>query len=243
MRRSPLVFLASLLVSCGLVVGCGGDGSKNSLTNPDKPSITAVNASPDSAALDFRMGDNLVGSALGYLQTGTLVTQDADDYDTTIRPTAGGIDADDQVLTTVDGRDYILLALGLTDYADEPIKRLRLSPFEFDRTIPNGNKARLIVVNAFIREPGFETPPIDFQDGDVPQFQLGNIAFGAHQTILVDAGTINFEARRTGSELVYATKSQTFESGKIYLALVTGIENGTGTQVPQIAYLPLTPKS
>ena len=106
------------------------------------------------------------------MQTSPLASKTADDYDVTIRPTSGGIDADDQVLTTVDGRDYILLALGLGSYADEPIKRLRLSTFDFDRTIPNGNKARLIVVNTYIRQPGFETPAIDFQDGDVPQFKL-----------------------------------------------------------------------
>jgi hypothetical protein len=243
MRPSSLNRFVCLSTLCLVLFGCGGDGSKNTLTNPDKPTLTAVNASPDSVGLDFRVGDEAVGSGLSYLQTSPRVSKDADDYDVTIRPTSGGIDADDQVLTTVDGRDYILLALGLANYGDEPIKRLRLSPFDFDRTVPNGNKARLIVINSYIRQPGFETPAIDFQDGDVPQFQLTNIAFGAHQSILVDAGTIIFQARRTGSELVYATKTQTFESGKIYVVLLTGVEGETGAKVPQIAFLPITPRN
>jgi hypothetical protein len=131
------------------------------------------------------------------------------------------------------------VGVGLTTYGAETLKRLRLSILDYDRTIPNGNKARLIVVNAFNRKEGFEPTAIDFQDGDVPQFQLRGIAFGDRQTIVVDAGTIAFEARQADSELVYAAKTATFESGKIYLALITGVEDQTGAKIPQIAYIPL----
>jgi hypothetical protein len=61
----------------------------------------------------------------------------------------------------------------------------------------------------------------------------------------LDVGTYSFQARRAGSELVYASADLTFEAGKIYLALFTGIRNAAGDRQPKIVTyeLPVKPNN
>ncbi|RYG46044.1 DUF4397 domain-containing protein, partial [bacterium] len=157
------------------VLGCGGGGTTGGSDNPalQRPSLTAVNAVSDSAAVDVKLNGSSVGSALSYLgSASTFQSFDAGDYDLRGGLPGTGIDLSNIALTLADGEAYAAVALGKVNYGDEYIKRFQIVPVPVNRVVPNGSKARLIFVNALIREAGTETPEIDFQDGDRPQYPL-----------------------------------------------------------------------
>ncbi|RYG38553.1 DUF4397 domain-containing protein [bacterium] len=222
--------------------GCGGGGTTGGNSDPalQRPSLVAVNAVSDSTAVDFKVNETVIGSSLGYLSASpNFQAFDAGDYDLSAGLPGTGIDLSTIAQTLGDGGALAAVAIGKMDYGDEYIKRFQVVPVSVNRIVPNGSKARLIFLNALIREPGFETPSIDFQDGERPQYPIADVEYAESFAIQVDIGTYTFEARRDNTELVYAEKAITFETGKIYLAVLSGEVGTTGATAPKISVFPL----
>lgn len=244
MRIGLALCLALAALVSAALVGCGGGGGGNL---PD-PIIRFVNASPDSNPLDFNYDMDVKAGALTYLSDSGEVSVDNGDHDVSIWDSVTQDEIDAIAFTFAKDKKYVSVAVGQEFYGSELEKRLRVFAFEYNKNPPNGTKARLLILHGFLRESGFSTPNIDFQGGiassydpNNPQFKVSDIAFANSQPseLEVDAGQpLLFQARRAGTENVYASDPGfTFDSGGIYLALVVGIENGSGAQAPQIKYI------
>ncbi len=222
------------------VAGCSGGGGGNSL--PD-PMIRFMNSSPDSNPLTFNYDTTSEATDLTYLQLSSNVTVDDGDHAINLVDTVSG-DVIDAISSTFNkDTRYLTIAKGLLNYGTENEKRLRLINFTYDKTAPNGTKARLLIIHAFNRAAGFMTPNIDFQNpGNNPLYAVTDISYTEEtpRTLVVDSDvSLEFDARRASTENVYASATQTFDAGGIYLALITGIEGGTGAQAPSIQFIKL----
>ncbi len=241
LRMLALVGVATVALS---MVGCGGSGG--GVPAVAKPVARYVNASPDSTALDFLLNDKVKATSLpfGGSTADFAEIQPPLNFDL-IAQEHGQVDQlVDEVFTPANGHSFVLVAVGLENPQGEELKRIRFATLDVDRTVPNGNKARLIVLHAFNRPTGFDTPNIDFQTpGDNPQFSLSDISFAASKTIVVDSGTQTFQARRAGSGQIYAEKSLVLDPGKVYLVIVNGIQDEVGAKAPDITLIPLSTKS
>ncbi|CAN5542020.1 hypothetical protein BH11ARM2_BH11ARM2_27070 [soil metagenome] len=223
-----------------VILGCGGGGTTGGdAVVVHDPSLIAVNVVPDASAVDIRLDDTKIGDGLAYQSASSLSPFSPGDYDLTGGVAGSDVDLWDIAQTLASGQAFAAIALGEVNYGDETSKRFRVVPVGIDRSVPNGSKARLIFVNAFLRDTGFETPAVDFQDGDRPQYPLTNVAYAGSSSESVDVGTYTFQARRNDSELVYAEQSITFEAGKIYLAILCGQENGIDNKAPKILIVPI----
>ena len=223
------------------LVGCGGSGS----SSLPKPMVRVINASPDSTALDFLVDDETLGSAIIPLGSSPdFAAVDSGDRDVVILENGTTIQLVAEVQNFEDDRNYLIVALGLKLFGTEDLKRLRALTLQVDRTIPNGNKARLYVVHAYNRKVGFLTPNIDFQTpGDNPLFQIPNMAFGTQTSILVDSGAVTYEARRAGTTSVLASATTTLGAGKIYAVIVGGIEDEAPPKNPTITFIEVAARS
>lgn len=232
-KTGLLICLAATLTACG---GGGGGGSSAS-----KPRVRFVNASVDSTALTFKLNGDT--EATGVLYPGissAFKNKDQNSYDIAVREDGGTEDLDASIATFVNEKEYLVSAVGLESFGSEPQKRLRLVAPEIDLTAPNGNKARIYVLHAFVRATGFDTPNIDLRNpGDNPQYKVENIAFSSIGTLLIDASTQTFVARRTGTESVYATQTFTFDPSGVYVGIVSGIEGEVGASAPKIQFIKL----
>jgi hypothetical protein len=242
MQGLKLFRVGCLLVLCAIVWACGGGGT-NSIELPN-PVIRFVNASPNSVAMSALANDVTIGSAVPYLgSSASFLRLDAGDYDILCQEDGDPETQAVEFRTMNRDQDFLAVSTGLvTPPNTELDKRMVCTPFTFNRVRPNGDKAKLIVVNALNRGFGDSNVPIDFQNpGDTPRFRLPNLAFAAAgQELIVDAGSDTLVARRAGSELeVTPQKTFTFEGGKIYLALVSGIEGEVGVKAPIITYIEL----
>lgn len=235
-----LVSALVLSLAAAAIVGCSGGGGGNSL--PD-PVIRFVNSSPDANPLTFNYDTTPKATGLTYLQSSGNVTVDDQDHDLSVTDSVSGDIIDALAVTLTKDKQYISVAKGLETFGSENEKRLRLLNFEYDKTSPNGSKARLLIIHAFNRATGFLTPDIDFQNpGNNPQYSVPGISYSddTPKTLLVDSDvSLQFDARRAGTENVYASATTTFDSGGIYLVLITGIEGGAGSLAPQINYIKL----
>jgi len=220
--------------------GCGG-GSAGSSNAPD-PEVRFFNGVSDSDGYDFLMEEDVEATDIDFEES----TPDFKKYEArtrlvTARETGTTNEIWVEDFTLQDDKHYVISTLGLENYGSEPLKRARLFMHEVNREAPNGSIARLYVVHGFAREAGFETPNIDFQNpGNNPQFRITDIPFGEARFINVDAVNQTFEARRAGTEAIFATTNFTFEAGKIYIAYVLGVESGVGAQAPQIQIVELS---
>lgn len=216
-----------------LAAGCGGGGTSSLL---DKPEVMFFNASPDIAGLDFYLDDTLLAANVAFEAGSDFVITDPQDRDIGIFE-ANTTNNFDLIFDTFErNKHYLVSSIGLADFGNDFKKRVRVVLTEVDRHIVQGTKSRLIILHAYCREEGFETPAIDFQSpGNNPQYKASNIEFAETSTLLIDAGVRSFDARRTGTEEVYASLTNfTFGAGKIYLVYVTGVENGVGNAAPQV---------
>jgi hypothetical protein len=224
-----------------VLVGCGGGGGGTS--TKAYPQLRAVNASPDSGTVDFLLNDTKIASAIGYLgSSADFVKYKSEDYDLTVKNPGAPESLDVLAFTPPENKSLIALISGLKDFGTEFDKRVRVTNFQVDRTIPNGSKARLIVLNAFIAASGASNQTIDFQDGDRPRFPVTGLDFDENGVVEVDAGTYTYEARRADSDLIYVSSSLTFQAGKIYLVVISGQDGGTGALEPKITPIVLKDK-
>lgn len=229
------------------LVGCGGGGGGGGDNGSDSKARTVyVNLSTDSGSADFFLNDDLKGDAVPFGASTGFDSISARDYDVSLRAEGEAVPADDVAHTFPSDRDSLVLAVGLKGYAD-PIQRLRLAFDTIDRTPPNGNVARLFVVDGYLGGAG-DPPQIDFRNpGTLPQTNQTGIAYGSVRSFTVDAGAQNFQVRQNGTEgvLIPATggadafQSFTLGAGKIYLVLVTGSQNGTGAAAPTLRLVEL----
>lgn len=248
MRKGLALCLALTVGALALLVaGCGGGG--NNVTLPD-PLVRYVNSSPDSNPLDFFYDTDKKASALAYLDSSADFSIKKGDHDVSVQDSTNQVELDALAFTFNQDNKYLALTVGLLNYGAEAEKRLRLLAFNYDKNPPNGSRARLLIIHAYMRSTGFQTPNIDFQGGSVstydpnnPQFKVTDIAFAGSQpnTLEVDSGVpLIFQARRAGTENVLAEDtSTTFDQGGIYLTLVSGVEGAVGTSAPQVKYIKL----
>jgi len=240
-----LVLAIAACALAALLSGCGGGGNPSGL--PD-PLIRFVNCSPDSNPLDFFINLDNKAPALTFLSsTGDLSTKRGD-KDISVQDSTNQIEQDALSFTFADDNKYVSMTVGLENFGAENQKRLRLLAFQYDKNAPNGSTARLLIVHAYMRATGFDTPNIDFQGGNTgtydpnnPQFKVTDVPFAnaTPSTLEVDSGVpLIFQARRAGTENVVASDaSTTFDAGGIYLALITGVEGGAGVEAPQVKYI------
>ncbi len=232
------------------LIGCGGGGGGDL---PD-PTDRFVNASPDANPLDFFIDADKKASALTYLTTSTDQNISSGDRDASVVDSTTSDNLDAQALTFDKDKKYVTLAIGLENWQfnlgdpndDEPDKRLRLVTGPYTKTTPNGTTARLVIVHAFMRKQGFQTPGIDFQSFDAgnpqapPLYSKPGIQFASAPVELTvnSNDSIVFQARREGTENPFAQSAATvFDTGGIYLAIVAGIEDAVGSQAPQIKFI------
>lgn len=232
-----------VLTAAFTVAGCGGAGTQV-VTLPD-PVIRFINASPNSAGMDMFLNDTQIGSNVPYLgSNASFAAIEQGDYDVIVQETSDSTGETQAIEVRQMNRneDYLGFACGLvTPPNAEFEKRLRCAPNTFNRTRPNGDKARLIIFNGYIGAVGTDSPSIDFQEpGDTPRFQATDIPFGEGRELIVDAAALTLVARRNGTELELTPQNTfTFGGGKIYAAVVSGIEGETGAQAPKITYVEL----
>lgn len=218
------------------ISGCGGGGG--SLSRLPNPQLMFANMSPDSGSVDFFLDDDGVASNIAFGSTAPFRSVDPEPQDLSVRNTGVPEEVDVTVTNPQRDRTYLALLFGWADFDTEFEKRQRLSFIEVDTRFPSSGVARLIVFHGYNRAAGFSTPNIDFQfPGDTPQFRVSNIPYGEARTGTVQAGTHTFEARRSGTENVYASTNQTVGSSSIYLVFVTGVEDGTGNLAPAIRFV------
>jgi hypothetical protein len=230
-----------------VMIGCGGGGSGSDLADPV---IRFVNASPDSNPQDFFINLDNKAAGIAFVSASAEATTKKGDKDISVQDSTNQTVLDALAFNFAGDKKYVAITVGLQNFGAEILKRLRLLAFEYNKNAPNGSKARLLVIHAFLRAPGFDTPNIDFQGGAVgsydpnnPQYSVTDIEFGgsAPTELEVDSDVaLIFQARRTDTENVYAADpSTTFDAGGIYLAIVTGVEGAGGVQAPQIKYIKL----
>ena len=150
-----------------------------------------------------------------------------DGWDVSLHLSAGGTEIDRQSLVFPQNSDSMVIAHGIENYSvGEELKRLRFTPISVDRLQPNGNKARLIIFHGFERSLGNSTPAVEFRNpSETPLYNTGSINPGASSTLLVDSGIQDWEIRRAGASGVFASKTQNLLSGRVYLVLLSGIED------------------
>jgi hypothetical protein len=237
-----------LLGICALVAfGCGGSGNE-SLTVPD-PVVRVINASPDSTALDFKYQTDKVvqvGERIPYLgSSADFISLEPNDYDVIVVEAGNPLTEASEAFDLHKDTSVLTVALGLVFPNEKLEKRLRTLNFTFDRTKPNGDVARIIVINAMNSSEEFsENLAVDLRNpGDTPLINVANIEFGAQKTETIDAGTHNLVVRLADSELEITTpKDITFEAGKIYAVVLSGIQDSTGVTEPKITLIELQSK-
>ncbi len=232
--------------------GCGGGGGGNDGgSSPSTARVAFVNASPDAGALDFRRDGDTKASNVAFAMASGFSTVGSGDADFSVRTAGGGEDVWSQSNAPAADTDNLVVGVGLltppsdttvTPPVSELGKRLVLAFSQIDRTTPTGNRARLIVVNGFVRQAGYETPAIDFLTTDTPaSVTVSNIAFGAIQSQDVDSGTTTFQVRQTNTDQVFVVGTPlTLAPGKVYVALVSGVEGATDTSLPAIRLIPIS---
>lgn len=235
---------AALGVALFATAGCGGSISSSSA--PD-PLVQFVNAVPDSVALDLLFDDFkedrlvAIGSGVAYMgSNGTFKEVRAGGHALILKETGDPFELWSQTFDTANDRSYVAVAIGQKAFGTDFEKRPRFITFDIDRTAPNGNKSRLYIVHAFNRAASIDTPAIDFQTpGDNPTYRAADIAYGTVKDLTVDSGTITLQARNRGTDFVYAEAAPTLGAGKIYLAVVSGVEDSVGAQAPRVFFTEL----
>ncbi|MGV3618403.1 MAG: DUF4397 domain-containing protein [Fimbriimonas sp.] len=228
------------------VAGCGGGGGGRTSARTEDPEVRFVNASVDVPTLDFLVNDDTEAAAVPYgsANANGFRRLAPEVYDIFLRPTGAPEDAWAETFDAAEDGDYVLAGVGLREFGDDPMKRLRLAKVSVDRSVPNGNKSRLIVLNAFNRATGFENTPVDFKNpGENPQFEISDIPFGTTSTLLVDSGPQTFDVRLSNAEQVFVSESLDLQTGKVYFVLLTGIEGAEGPQAPDIKLIELETES
>lgn len=224
------------LMLAAALIGCGGGGGTNT-----SPRVRFLNASPDTVSLSFNLDDDTLATGVTYGNlTSAPVTTLAGDKDISTFEDGTSIQLDSVVSTFTTDKDHLVASVGEKNFGTENEKRLQLLNLPIDTTVPNGSKARLVVLHAFNRSTGNPTPALRLKNpGTTPLFST-SVDYASVSTLTVDAGTYDWEVKPTTAEQVFVSQTGVILSaGKIYLVLISGIEAGTGSQVPSLRFIPL----
>lgn len=240
-RMLSFLALGALL----LIAGCGGGGTNSGGADP---TIFAINGVSDSNQVDFLIDDDVFAPGLAYMEHSTnFQTTASGERDIRMIETGTTNEFWAEVAPLKKNEHYAVVGVGLINYPPgEDEKRAQIAPINVDRIAPNGGKARVYVVHGYNRESPFDTPNIDFQTpGDNPKFKINDIPFAKVKSFTVDADGVTpetYEARRAGTETILAQTTVTLQGGKIYAAVVGGVENGVGQLAPRIEFIELPKK-
>ena len=238
LKRLTQGLLGTVVVLSVFAAGCGGTTASGS-TGKD-PEVIVVNASPDADPLAYFFNDDQYGGDLASKMVSALFMLPPLD------PSAGGYDVsledpdrfnqwDIQQLTFAKDSSTILAAVGLRDPGSEPLKRLRFVSITPNRVAPIGNRCRLIILHAFLRQAGFGTPKLALQnDTDNPTFQSSSVSFGDSTVLEVDSGTYSganhWLAKDPDNDQIYIDNpGVTLKPATIYLVLISGLEGANPT--------------
>jgi hypothetical protein len=221
--------------------GCGGGGGGNGAGNAR---VAYINASPDSTNLAFDLNDDTKAASVPFGTATAFSSVKPGDYDVSIRPTSSAQILWSEAETLSAGQSYLALAIGLSnpDFTQdtEREKRVVISLDSVNRTAPTGSRARLVIVNAFVRKSGFASSSIDFRSTETPPvINSTGIDFGTANSIDVDSGAQTFEIRDTDSDQVFTQGTATLDPGSVYVALVSGIEGSVDPSAPAIRFIKL----
>lgn len=238
------VALLALLVTFALLLaGCGGGGGSGGGGGVRDATYLFVNLSPDSAPLDLLLDNTVSESDVTYGNRATGFRSAPEELvDLTLR-TQDGTEADVIAHTFAPGTDVLVLALGLqTVPGTEFLKRLRIRLAGVNRAAPVGDRARLIVVNAYVERPGFDTPDLTFQNpGLTPLTKVTNIGFGDVREVVVDSGASDWEMRVSDADplaAALASTNTTLAAGGVYVAVMGGLEGSADpTRRPAIRFI------
>lgn len=225
------------------LIGCGGGGGGGG--SSAKPAhIAYVNASPDAGNLAFASDGDTKASSVPFGTATAFADVKAGDYDVSVLPAGGSEVLWSETETYSADQDYLSIALGLrtpdVTQDTEREKRLILALGNVSRTAPTGSRARLLIVHAFVRKPGFSTPDLDFRNPeDTPVVNSTDIAFGSSRSIDVDSGSQTFQVRQNDTDQIFATTTTTLDPGSVYIALISGLEDATGDAAPSIRFIKL----
>lgn len=220
-----------------LAIGCGGSGGGTDTSTKFK----FVNASPDSTSLDFNVDDAVLGSKIAYPGIApAFSTVDLGDHDVTAYEDGITTQLDSVVNTFAASTYTYFLAVGLENPGTELAKRLQIVSLPVDQTAPNGSQAKLIIVHAFNRAAGSQTPSVVFQNPGITPTYAANLDYAGNAMLTVDAGSYNWVVKpKNAEQTLVSANSVAVAAGKIYLVLIEGLEGATGTQAPQINFVPL----
>ncbi len=216
-------------------VGCGGGGGAEE--TPD-PQLRTVNLSPGTT-LDVTIDGETRVTDVAYLgESFKGLSRDPGTYDFGLREANSTVDLVAEGYDLQSGANYVYAAVGLVEFGEESSKRLRGTLIGYDRRSPGEAKARIVAVNAFVSEAGFEPGPVVFEGAGVsPAFAFPSLGFGNAATLVLDAGPQTFEVRADGAEATLATATTSLLPGRTYIAAYSGQAAGTGTSAPAIRFL------
>ena len=186
--RVKLFYVAVITTVLGSLCGCGG-GSATLSSALTTAHLRFINSSPDSTSLNFALNNTVRAKGLAYLgTTPTFQNFTPATYDISATEASATQALADDADAVAANTSYLVIGYGLENFTrpfgPEVAKRFDVTPVSWTYSVPNGNKARIIVFAGFIQQFGYDTPAIDFQDGANPQFPLTNIAFGSTATEL-----------------------------------------------------------
>ena len=261
MRRLIRFYVAGAALSL-VLAGCGGGGTTTAVL-PD-PTVRFFNAGADNVSLDFFVNDVLKAGGVGYTASSAdfvsypFLTEEEGAYEISINRAGSAEELERDYIVLNRDQHYLFIAYGLADPGTELDKRMLVASFVINRTRPIGNKSRFVIFNSLVRETGVDNTSIDFQSfdpsnpasGDNPQFKTSDVTyaeFDPSKNILeIDSGSKTFQVRQNGSDstLVYAQATNTFEPGKIYLALVSGkVDSVDPALRPKLQFIELSPEN
>ncbi len=250
MRKKSLVVALMGLAAAGLTLlsGCGGSSGGVGLRDPE---LFFVNAIPDSPAVVFTLNDEVRGGPFDYLGASTqfisvpFLRAEDDAYDAAVGLPDGSDVFDSEARLFEFETSSIIIAIGQrSTRIGEEDKRVQLKFLDVPRDIPVGNRARLLIVHAFNRAPGAQTPSVIFQSpGDNPQYRTSDIAYGSTADITVDSGVQDFVVKRSDGDAIYASVRATLDPGTNYLTVVSGIEGDViDGRRPRVTFIKVPPR-
>jgi len=242
------VFALAALV---IATGCGG-GTITDIGDADKPGphVLFFNVSPDAGPLDFYLDDVRYAASVAYVTGLTGVQQFIDvpflddengTYDIGARPEGGGEDTELDLTAQALARDantfvtaFGKVTIDETDPSDND-KIFQILVINLTLTRPNGNKARIIAFNGFMRSQSNINVNMSIQTpGDNPQFKVTDVPFGTFKEALVDSGTFTYQLRRADVDdsVIYAEKVVDLAPGGTYVVFMSGIEKANPNDPP-----------
>jgi len=241
-NRVKFVGLATLAL--GVLAGCGG--SSGSISSLPDPRLRFFNLSPDST-LDLRLNDDTKATNIPYGASGanffSLDIDEEAEYDLALRATGSTIDLTNDYRTFARDTNWVVVAHGLQTFGTENSKRLQASLVNVDRTRPNGTRSRVVAFHGYVPATGNDNFPIVFKnDLTIPTISFSALNFGGFASQEIDAGPQTFIAQRQSTDGEITRVTKVFESGKIYLMYIGGVEGATGATAPKIDFFEIQPK-